>query len=210
MGTSIGPATDQSLLERVKGLNHTAWAVFVARYERMIIARCRWRGLQEVDAIEVSSDVWARLLRSLTTYDRERRFRGWLNVVVDNAIRDFVARMERCPGARGSGDTSVHKGLEQFESGGGAEATEAANSQLENDWEALEGIIALVKPTAEPTTWKAFWLTTVERRPPEEVAKELGIPIGSVYTYKSRILKKLKMQAAALKGGDSGQNEVHP
>jgi RNA polymerase sigma-70 factor, ECF subfamily len=210
MGTSIGPATDQSLLERVKGLNHTAWATFVDRYQGMIVAWCRRRGLQHTDANEVSSDVWDKLLRSLATYNRDHKFRGWLKAVVENAVSDFAARRNRSPGARGSGDECVHKSLEQFEMSDSAEGEEAAAQQLERDWETLEEIIARVKPTAEPNTWKAFWLTTVERRPSEEVAKELGIPIGSVYTYKSRILKKLKVQAAALKSGGDGQNEVHP
>ena len=42
------------------------------------------------------------------------------------------------------------------------------------------------------TTWRAFWQTAVEGRPPNEVAAELRLSIGSVYVARSRVLSRLR------------------
>jgi RNA polymerase sigma-70 factor (ECF subfamily) len=59
-------------------------------------------------------------------------------------------------------------------------------------------ILELIRPEFEPHTWEAFWKVAMEGRPAEDVAKELGMKRGAVYTAKSRVLKRLREEGDAL------------
>jgi RNA polymerase sigma-70 factor (ECF subfamily) len=50
----------------------------------------------------------------------------------------------------------------------------------------------------QPTTWKACWETVAHGRPAAKVAAELRISIDSVYTAKSRVLRRLRQELAGL------------
>jgi RNA polymerase sigma-70 factor (ECF subfamily) len=50
-------------------------------------------------------------------------------------------------------------------------------------------------------TWEAFWRVAVEERPTRSVAEELGMSVGAVHTAKSRVLKRLREEAAAQEEG---------
>ena len=50
----------------------------------------------------------------------------------------------------------------------------------------------LIKNEFEERTWRAFWLTAVGDRVPNEVALELGMSAGAVRVAKSRVLRRLR------------------
>ena len=41
--------------------------------------------------------------------------------------------------------------------------------------------LEIMRDEFQPNTWKAFWATVVEEKPPAEVAKELGMSVTAVY-----------------------------
>jgi RNA polymerase sigma-70 factor (ECF subfamily) len=51
-----------------------------------------------------------------------------------------------------------------------------------------------VRGTFSQTIWQAFWQTGVEGRPPREVAESLGMSIGTVYQYKSRVVARIRRE----------------
>ncbi len=51
---------------------------------------------------------------------------------------------------------------------------------------------AKIKPRFSKQNWDAFWLTAVDDKPADEVAKLLGIGIGAVYVARCRILARLR------------------
>jgi RNA polymerase sigma factor (sigma-70 family) len=212
MEFAYGPTTDAGLLHRLKDAkNDSAWSLFTSRYEPVITQRCqRWR-LQPADAEEVTSIVLVKLAQSLAgfEYDPARRFRGWLRVMVDNAVRDFLRMRRRRPGNIGSGDTGAHQRLEQIEAP--ADSSEPGQPNEDAEWNQLEEVwevVERVRSRSEPKTWKAFWMTAMEGRPAREVAAELGISAAAVYQNKKRIGDRLRREA--LQGHDPSSGEVPP
>jgi RNA polymerase sigma-70 factor (ECF subfamily) len=50
----------------------------------------------------------------------------------------------------------------------------------------------------EPASWQAFWRTAVDGCPGADVAQELGMTIGAVYTARSRVLERIRKQIQQL------------
>ena len=58
--------------------------------------------------------------------------------------------------------------------------------------------LALLKTDFQPTTWQAFWQTTVENCPAPEVAKELQMSVAAVWKAKSRVMQRLREELSGL------------
>ena len=50
------------------------------------------------------------------------------------------------------------------------------------------------------STWKAFWLTAVEGKPPAEAAAAAGISTGAVYIARSRVMARLRAVIEQVEG----------
>ena len=61
-----------------------------------------------------------------------------------------------------------------------------------------------MKPHFSTNAWQAFWRTTVEEIPPQQVADELDVKIGTVYISKSRVISRLRERIASI----SGEQEI--
>jgi DNA-directed RNA polymerase specialized sigma24 family protein len=62
----------------------------------------------------------------------------------------------------------------------------------------LRRLLELIRLDFEPRTWAAFWNTAAKGRSAADVAGELGMSDGAVYTAKSRVLNCLREEAEAL------------
>src|SRR5690349_11904006 len=73
--------TPASLLERLRRPgDQAAWVRFVQLYTPLIFQWAHRLGVAEADAADLVQDIFATLVQKLPdfTYDRDRRFRGWL------------------------------------------------------------------------------------------------------------------------------------
>ncbi len=61
----------------------------------------------------------------------------------------------------------------------------------------LEVAMQRSRPDFEEATWTIFEHSWVQGRAAPEVARELGVPIESVYVAKSRVLKRLRTRSSA-------------
>jgi RNA polymerase sigma-70 factor (ECF subfamily) len=61
----------------------------------------------------------------------------------------------------------------------------------------------MVRGDVEPRTWRAFEATVVESRSVDEAALELGMPIGSIYAARSRIMRRLRAAVEKLEMSES-------
>jgi RNA polymerase sigma-70 factor (ECF subfamily) len=55
-----------------------------------------------------------------------------------------------------------------------------------------------IRPEFESQTWRAFELTWIENRSPQDSASELGCRVHAIYVSKSRVLGRLREEIAAI------------
>jgi RNA polymerase sigma-70 factor (ECF subfamily) len=186
-------ATRSSVLIAVRDpANHQAWEVFLARYGPMVRGWCRHWFPNAAD--DMAQEVFTTLVVRMRTfeYKPERgRFRGWLKTLTDNLISELKHR--RGPLFL---DAEVLDGLEAPED---FEARIAAMYDLE----LLEQAKEKVRGRVEEQTWSAYVETAERGRKPVEVARELGMKVGTVYQAKHSVLTALKREVEILEGSDS-------
>jgi RNA polymerase sigma-70 factor (ECF subfamily) len=186
--------TRPSLLVRIQDARDgDAWSTFVETYAPMVFRHCRRRGLQDCDAADVTQEVMAQVARSARDFEyrpERGRFRDWLGTVARNKLANHV----RSGKVKGRGKTLTLD-----------EASDWADAgHPDPDWSAefnagvLRSALGRVRGLFEPGTWRAFEVTWVEGRPAAEAADELGLTVDAVYVAKSRVLKRLREEVAAL------------
>jgi RNA polymerase sigma-70 factor (ECF subfamily) len=179
--------TSGTLLERLRSrTDQAAWDRFVLIYTPFLYYCVRKFDLNEEDSADVVQDVFAQLLVKLPQfqYDTGGSFRAWLKTVTLNKCRERSRDRQQLP------------------VGGSSPAVNdiAAESELEALWESeyrehlVSQALKIMQAEFEPATWRACWLYVVESRPVSDVARELGISTGSVYTYSSRVLRRLRQE----------------
>jgi RNA polymerase sigma-70 factor (ECF subfamily) len=68
----------------------------------------------------------------------------------------------------------------------------------QHDRHVARQLLASTESNFEPTTWKAFCRIALDGARADVVAKELGISLNAVLLAKSRVLKRLRKEAAGL------------
>jgi RNA polymerase sigma factor (sigma-70 family) len=196
MVESAGASTRASLLLRIRAnpSDQAAWKVFVSRFAPLIHAWCRHWKLQEADAQDVTQTVLLKLARTLPDfiYDPARSFRGWLRTITQNAWSDFIK--SKWKGVPAAGCSSVMELLDTVQ----ARDDLFQRMQAGFDAELAEHAMERVRERVEPRTWEAFQLTAMEGVSASEVARRLGIRVGTVYRARSVVQGMLRQTMAAM------------
>ena len=68
----------------------------------------------------------------------------------------------------------------------------------EHDRHVTKRLLALIRLEFQPATWRAFERQVQDGQPASEVAQELSLSVNAVLLAKSRVLKRLRENAAGL------------
>jgi RNA polymerase sigma factor (sigma-70 family) len=178
--------THASLLARLSGGGDTAvWTEFCDRYEELIRAFVRRRGVVAADADDVVQDVMLALTRSMPgfVYDPTKgKFRSYLKTVVLHAIS---RRFRQKPGTvplGGDGTAEV-----------AASGVDLAELIWEDEWRQyhLRTAMRTIRSQFSASDLAAFDAYVAAGRDAVEVAADLGMSVDRVYQAKSRVLKRL-------------------
>jgi RNA polymerase sigma-70 factor (ECF subfamily) len=193
------PTTHSSLLIRLRNPgDERAWSEFTEIYGPLIYQLARRRGLQDSDAQDLGQEVFRAVARAIDRYDPDLKtgsFRAWLARIAGNLIINLLIAQRRHP--RGTGDTNIHRLIEEQPE---ASVEEAAQFEAEYRRRLLRWAAEQVRTTFSEPAWQAFWQTGVEGRPPKEVARDLGMSLGTVYQYKSRVVTRIRREIERVEG----------
>ena len=185
------PTTRHSLLLRLAdAADGAAWREFLDVYERAIYRSARGRGLQPADAEDVTQRVLAAVIEKARTWQPDAA-RGSFGAWLFRVTRNLAARAwnERLRGPIGSGDSGFALLLEQV-----PEPPEAEKTAFRTEYRRalFHWAAERVREQVRGTTWRAFWMTTIEGKDAGQVAAELRLSLGSVYTAKCRVLARIR------------------
>ena len=185
------PPTTQSFLEQLAAHDHDAWSSFLNVYGASIHEYCIRRGLQDSEANDVRQDVLVAVEQQLNSgkHDPEKgSFRGWIFGVSRNLINQTIRKRNRLIA---TGDSNFMNMLDELEE---ARTGLSGEFELEYRRQLFKWAAELVKRRINDSSWQAFWKTTIDGTPSIEVAQELGMTVGAVYTAKCRVIAHLQKQ----------------
>jgi RNA polymerase sigma-70 factor, ECF subfamily len=159
----------------------------VRLYTPLLYCWARRLDLQPSEASDLVQDVFTLLVRKLPQfqYDPQKSFRKWLRTVLLNKWREGHRRRRLPTGDAGLAEASVPDPVDEF-------------SEAEYRQHLVRCALQVMQREFQPVTWKACWEYLVVGRPATEVAAELGVSVDVVYSAKSRVLHRLRMELAGL------------
>jgi len=189
------PDTRASLILRLPdSTDIEAWDEFVSIYEPLVYRLALRQGFQHADAQEIVQEVMLAVSQAVDRWEPDPqlgRFRDWLFRIARNLMINFMTRRKHRQ--LGTGTSAMVKLLHQQCD---PACNESAVFDLEYRREVFQWAAAQVQGEVQANTWEAFWLSSVDRLPIKEVAKQLDITAGSVYIARSRVMAKLRQRAA--------------
>jgi RNA polymerase sigma factor (sigma-70 family) len=184
--------SDDDLMELVVGCragDNAAWAALVQRFQRLVYAVVCRMGLDEHDAADVFQTVFERLQKHLPTLRDPTRLRAW---VVTTAKREGLLQRQR---ARRMVSMTVADG----EDGEGTSEWDVPDEALvpEQQLSHLQQLDRLRQAIEqlEPRSRKMIELLFSDedqRLPYEDIARQLGMPVGSLGPTRQRCLDRLR------------------
>ena len=189
-------ATRSSLLIRAKAGDAGAWEDLCELYRPLIVG---WLHRQAVPAGEIDDlvqEIFVAVVRGLPSFDHSGRrgaFRSWVRTIAYNYSCDYWKSPARRAAAPGDDTATAALAL-----------LEDPDSPLNRYWDeehdryVLRCLLELADLEFEPTTMRAFRRVALEGASGSEVAGELGLSVGAVYTARSRVLRRLQELADGL------------
>jgi RNA polymerase sigma-70 factor (ECF subfamily) len=193
------PNTRPSLLVRIRDpQDERAWREFLDIYEPLVYRLARRKGFQDADARELTQEVFLAVASAIDRWDPDPTrgsFRGWLFRIARNLMINLLARQRRHP--QGTGSSDIKRLLEEQAAPVGEDS---ALFDRQYKREVFRWAAEQIRGQFRETTWRAFWLSSVEQREIKEVAETLGLTAGAVYIARSRVMARLRETVEGLDG----------
>jgi RNA polymerase sigma-70 factor, ECF subfamily len=196
LGMTVTGDTRASLLLCARQGDEDAWRRLVDLYRPLVYAWLVRHQVATQDAEDLTQDVLAVVVKELGRFEHAGRpgaFRAWLRGITVNRARGFWrAGSVRAVAVGGSG---ILQRIDEL-----ADPASALSRQWddEHDQHVVRRLLVLMEQEFEPATLRAFRRLTFDGASGQEVADELGLSLAAVYGAKSRVLRRLREEAAEL------------
>jgi RNA polymerase sigma-70 factor (ECF subfamily) len=188
--------TRQSLLIRAQRGDEASWKDLADLYRPFFVSWLSQQNLPKRDRDDLTQEILVSVVQYLPSFRHSGRpgaFRSWLRTIAANRVRDYWrAREHRAPVSGGSAVAEVLNQVADPSSGSDRHWDD------EHDRYILRCLLDLVEQEFEPATFQAFRRLALEDASGAEVAAELGLSVGAVYVAKSRVLQRIREEAAGL------------
>jgi RNA polymerase sigma-70 factor, ECF subfamily len=174
---------DEDLFQRYTDGSEDGFRVLMERYEPRIQGFLRKRLNDEERVADLTQDTFLRIHRARASYDPSRKFSTWIHTIANNLLKnEFRNRSRR----RETAFSELRP--EASASGAPARPVEFASNAADPSREAyrseLRSAIDAAIQKMDEHHRIPFVMREVEDRTYEEIAEEIGIPVGTV---KSRL-----------------------
>jgi RNA polymerase sigma-70 factor (ECF subfamily) len=191
--------TSASLLGRLRdGRDPDAWGRVLDLYGPLMRGWAERLGVRGADADDLVQDVLAVVVRRFPEFvhpEKPGAFRGWLRAIAVNCARDFWRARRFTPTAPGGTDFGSY--LDQLED---PDHPLSQEWDREHDVYLTRRLLDRLKGEFEPRTWDLFHRFVLDGVAADAVAAEFGTTPNAVYIAKSRVLARLREEAAGLIG----------
>lgn len=192
--------TSRSLLQRAREKQADAWQRLVVLYEPLVRHWCRRGGVSGQDLEDVAQEVFATAFAALDSFRHNApsdTFRGWLHGVTRHRILEHFRRVRRQIAA--AGGTDAHDAILNL-----ALPTEPDEEERTICGQLYRRALEFIRNEFETRTWQMFWRSVVDSLPTAAVAAEAGTTVAAVRQARSRVLRRLREEAAELNLEASG------
>lgn len=185
------PTTRNTLLVKLAGDDcQSAWFEFSKLYEPVIYRFARRRGLQHVDAIDLTQQVMLNVLRAAESWEDDERpqhFRRWLKTVTRNSLVNLVTReaKHRAVGEDQSAPSSCPV-MAPFPSNDDSQAWQSEETRA-----IFRAAASVVRKEFSDASWQSFERTMLKHETVESVANALSKTKGAVYAARARVIRRL-------------------
>lgn len=186
--------TDAALVTRCIAGDNRAWAALVQRYQRLVYAIVTRMGLDEHAAADVFQTVFSRLVDHLPRIDDPSRLQAW---IVTSAKREGLLQRRRA-------QRTVSMTHADDATGDGAEWDLADESPIAEQALADLQQLNLLRNALElldersRTVLQLLFRDEDDALPYEEIARRLGMSVGSIGPTRARCLEKLRRLVSAM------------
>jgi RNA polymerase sigma-70 factor (ECF subfamily) len=172
-----------------------SWDRLVALYTPLLHSWLARHAVQPADRDDLVQDVLLVVLRELPQFKHNRRpgaFRTWLRTILANRLRMFWRERPRRLTISG---TEFVRRVDDLTD---PDSDLSRTWDQEHDRSIIGRILQLLRPEFAAGTWQAFRRVVLEGADPAAVAAELGVTVSTVYSAKSRIMKRFRQEADGL------------
>jgi RNA polymerase sigma-70 factor (ECF subfamily) len=187
--------TSVSLLGRLAGApSEDDWQRLDDAYRPLLRAWMTRAGVPVSDVEDQVQEVLMVVFRKIAEFEWRGKgaFRAWLRKLLARRLRKFRRKNNRPIVIGGSDFQGILNELE---------SNDSALSRLwdrEHDQHVVASLMERVQGDFKPWTWQAFLQHVQKGEPAAQVAEALGLSLNSVLLAKSRVLKRLRQEAAGL------------
>ena len=188
--------TRQSLLLRAQNGEENAWKDVTDLYRPLVFGWLNRQGVPASDLEDLSQEVLLSVVKHLPTFqfsEQRGAFRTWLRTIVCRRAADYWRAIDAKTQA--TGGSGAIAALQQI-----ADPDNELNRQWDeaHDQYVVHCLLDLVEKNFEPVTVQAFRRLALDGASGAEVAQELGLSVAAVYVAKSRVLARIREEAAGL------------
>ena len=195
--------TSITLLQRLQhSTDPENWDRLMSLYRPLLTSWLRRYDVQASDSDDLMQEVLMAVAKDLPTFDHNGRtgaFRAWLRSIMVNRLRNFWRSRGRQLQAQGGSDVQLR--LAQLDDPS-SEMSQLWNQQ--HDLHVAQQLLQQVEPDFTAQTWAAFTRVAIDGQRADAVAVELGISTNAVFIAKSRVLTRLRREAAGLIDSNPG------
>ena len=182
---------DHELIQKVLQNNdHSAFAVLVDKYQKMVVNTCRGFVNSYADAEDLAQDVFIELFESLPNFRNESKFSTWIYRIAVNKSLNYIRRKKRETVFSGItsmfGSSEKESMLIETSSGSSSEADHEINTKE------LHQTLKRAINTLPKNQKIAFILNKYQDLSYKEVADVMGISLSSVESLLFRAKSNLQ------------------